>query len=96
MGARTIEVKASHLSLISHPDEIARLILEAAGQPAWQSNPGEGELCRLATAAEAGTRPAEHQPLPAALVALGTLGSIGCPRLAENRRRKGANVEGSD
>ena len=33
MGARTIEVKASHLSLISHPDEITRLILEAAGQP---------------------------------------------------------------
>src|SRR6476620_10149351 len=31
MGAKTIEVKASHLSLISHPDEIARLILEAAG-----------------------------------------------------------------
>jgi pimeloyl-ACP methyl ester carboxylesterase len=34
MGAKTIEVKASHLSLISHPDEIARLILEAAGQTA--------------------------------------------------------------
>ena len=34
MGAQTIEVKASHLSLISHPDEITRLILEAAGQPA--------------------------------------------------------------
>jgi pimeloyl-ACP methyl ester carboxylesterase len=34
MGAKTIEVKASHLSLISHPDEITRLILEAAGQPA--------------------------------------------------------------
>jgi pimeloyl-ACP methyl ester carboxylesterase len=32
MGAKTIELKASHLSLISHPDEIARLILEAAGQ----------------------------------------------------------------
>ncbi|WSH63202.1 alpha/beta hydrolase [Rhizobium ruizarguesonis] len=32
MGAKTIEVKASHLSLISHPDEIARLILDAAGQ----------------------------------------------------------------
>ncbi len=32
MGARTIELKASHLSLISHPDEIATLILEAAGQ----------------------------------------------------------------
>jgi pimeloyl-ACP methyl ester carboxylesterase len=34
MGAKTVEVKASHLSLISHPDEIARLILEAAGQRA--------------------------------------------------------------
>jgi len=30
MGAKTIEVKASHLSLISHPDEITQLILEAA------------------------------------------------------------------
>jgi pimeloyl-ACP methyl ester carboxylesterase len=34
MGAKTIEVKASHLSLISHPKEITRLILEAAGQHA--------------------------------------------------------------
>ena len=34
MNAKTIEVKASHLSLISHPDEITRLILEAAGQQA--------------------------------------------------------------
>ena len=32
MGAKTIEVKASHLSLISQPDVISRLILEAAGQ----------------------------------------------------------------
>jgi pimeloyl-ACP methyl ester carboxylesterase len=32
MGAKTIEVKASHLSLISHPAEITNLILEAAGQ----------------------------------------------------------------
>ena len=32
MGAKTIEVKASHLSLISQPDVIANLILEAAGQ----------------------------------------------------------------
>src|SRR3979411_2177656 len=32
MGAKTIEVKASHLSLISQPHEITRLILEAAGQ----------------------------------------------------------------
>jgi len=34
MGAKTIEVKASHLALISKPDEITRLILEAAGQSA--------------------------------------------------------------
>src|ERR1700758_1598905 len=34
MGAKTIEVKSSHLSLISHPDEITDLILEAAGQQA--------------------------------------------------------------
>jgi pimeloyl-ACP methyl ester carboxylesterase len=32
MGAKTIEVKASHVSLISQPDTIASLILEAAGQ----------------------------------------------------------------
>ena len=32
MGAKTVEVKASHLSLISHPDEITQLILEAAGE----------------------------------------------------------------
>ena len=31
MGAKTIEVKASHLALISQPDAIANLILEAAG-----------------------------------------------------------------
>ena len=31
MAAKTIEVKASHLSLISHPMEITQLILEAAG-----------------------------------------------------------------
>jgi pimeloyl-ACP methyl ester carboxylesterase len=34
MGAKIVEVKASHLSLISRPDEIASLILEAAGQRA--------------------------------------------------------------
>ncbi len=34
MQAKTIEVKASHLSLISHPDEITQLILEAAGHQA--------------------------------------------------------------
>ena len=32
MGAKTIEVKASHVSLISQPDTIANLILEAAGR----------------------------------------------------------------
>ncbi len=31
MGAKTIEVEASHVSLISQPDAITRLILEAAG-----------------------------------------------------------------
>lgn len=31
MNARTIEVQAGHLSLVSHPREIADLILEAAG-----------------------------------------------------------------
>jgi pimeloyl-ACP methyl ester carboxylesterase len=31
MSAKTIEVNASHLSLISHPEEITNLILEAAG-----------------------------------------------------------------
>jgi pimeloyl-ACP methyl ester carboxylesterase len=30
MGAKTIEVKSSHVSLISHPDEITGLIMEAA------------------------------------------------------------------
>ena len=32
MGATTIELKSSHVSLISHPQEIAALILQAAGQ----------------------------------------------------------------
>ena len=32
MGAETIEVKASHLSLISQPEIIAALILKAAGR----------------------------------------------------------------
>jgi pimeloyl-ACP methyl ester carboxylesterase len=34
MNAKTIEVKASHLSLISQPEVISELILEAAGQRA--------------------------------------------------------------
>jgi pimeloyl-ACP methyl ester carboxylesterase len=33
MNARTVEIASSHLSLISHPDEITRLILEAAEGP---------------------------------------------------------------
>jgi pimeloyl-ACP methyl ester carboxylesterase len=32
MGARTIEIKSSHLSLISHPLEVTDLILEASGR----------------------------------------------------------------
>jgi pimeloyl-ACP methyl ester carboxylesterase len=31
MGAKTIEINASHLSLVSHPDVVADLITEAAG-----------------------------------------------------------------
>jgi hypothetical protein len=31
MGARTVEVRASHLSMISQPDTITALILEATG-----------------------------------------------------------------
>jgi hypothetical protein len=31
MNATTISVNASHASLVSHPDEIAQLILDAAG-----------------------------------------------------------------
>lgn len=32
MGAKTIEVKSSHLSMISHPEVITNLIIEASGQ----------------------------------------------------------------
>ena len=32
MHAKTIEVDASHLSLVTHPQEIADLILNAAGR----------------------------------------------------------------
>ena len=34
MGAKTIEVEASHLSLISHPEAITELILQATGRRA--------------------------------------------------------------
>ena len=40
MGARTIEVTASHVSLISQPDAITRLILEAANQNVGAALPG--------------------------------------------------------
>jgi pimeloyl-ACP methyl ester carboxylesterase len=33
MRARTVEIRSSHLSLISHPQEVTDLILEAAGHP---------------------------------------------------------------
>jgi pimeloyl-ACP methyl ester carboxylesterase len=32
MHAHTIELDSSHVSLLSHPTEVANLILEAAGQ----------------------------------------------------------------
>jgi len=38
MNAKTIEVKARHLSLISHPDEITGLVLEAAGRASLTSS----------------------------------------------------------
>jgi hypothetical protein len=38
LGAKIVEVKASHLSLISNPEEIAQLILEAAGQQARRAD----------------------------------------------------------
>jgi pimeloyl-ACP methyl ester carboxylesterase len=34
MGATTIELKSSHVSLLSHPQEVTDLILQAAGQQA--------------------------------------------------------------
>jgi hypothetical protein len=40
MKATTIEVKASHLSLISHPHEITNLILNAAGQSGYPLKAG--------------------------------------------------------
>ncbi len=43
MGANTIEVKASHLSLISQPEIITSLILEAAGR-ASSENGGSAQL----------------------------------------------------
>jgi pimeloyl-ACP methyl ester carboxylesterase len=33
MGATTVEIDAGHLSLVSHPKEVADVILAAAGQP---------------------------------------------------------------
>ena len=69
MGAKTIEVKASHLSLISHPDTIAKLILEAAGQTsranehAQNARPGRGQ--RLTLLPRIGTTDFEHRPQPA-------------------------------
>jgi pimeloyl-ACP methyl ester carboxylesterase len=32
MGAHTVELESSHLSLVSHPDDIANMILQAAGR----------------------------------------------------------------
>ena len=52
MGAKTIEVASSHLSMISHPAEIARLILEAAGRrrPDWsRSSGGKRNACPSAS-----------------------------------------------
>jgi hypothetical protein len=34
MGAETVEVPASHVAMVSHPDEVVRLIEAAATVPA--------------------------------------------------------------
>jgi pimeloyl-ACP methyl ester carboxylesterase len=39
MGAQTIELRASHLGLISHPAEVAALILKAAGRDTDRISP---------------------------------------------------------
>ncbi len=58
MGAKTIEVKSSHLSLISHPEEITNLILEAAGQRfdrrTAMDRQGQGTMKRFGSAAWSG------------------------------------------
>jgi pimeloyl-ACP methyl ester carboxylesterase len=46
MGATTIEVKSSHLSLISHPREITGLILQAAGRKNLTSETA-GDVARV-------------------------------------------------
>jgi len=38
MGAKTVSLKASHASAVSHPGEIAELIADAAGSPALKSD----------------------------------------------------------
>jgi hypothetical protein len=45
VGAKTIEAQASHVSIISHPQVITRLIFEAAGHEAgptrlWAASEG--------------------------------------------------------
>ena len=37
IGAKTISIEASHASAVSHPDEIAELIAEAASSPAFKT-----------------------------------------------------------
>jgi pimeloyl-ACP methyl ester carboxylesterase len=37
IGAKTISINASHASAVSHPDEIAELIVDAANSPAFRS-----------------------------------------------------------
>jgi pimeloyl-ACP methyl ester carboxylesterase len=42
MKAKTVELEAGHLSLVSHPQEIADLILAAAGRKKWRLVNGDG------------------------------------------------------
>jgi hypothetical protein len=77
-------VKASHLSLISHPEEITRLIFEAAGQHAWRA--------RLRRPVKASRKPAHAQQRSKLPVRRRLHGGKGAalgrdrPRLHANRR----------
>jgi len=62
MGATTIEVNASHLSLISHPAEIANLIMLAAAQAEGVRNQ-QGEPSADLTASSRFVDSAPDQPL---------------------------------
>ena len=88
MGAKTIEVNASHLSLISRPDEITRLILDAAGNP--PSSGGSADPVQAPAAATKGRSTRNvWNPLPGAATcattrALAVAGSQSSPSIVRH------------